>query len=143
MTPVIRMGGGKGGNIFSRYLFWAFDKGNTICPRSSYPFYIVAYYIKWVTTSGTYSFLSNVPIFYTNRVIVICNWLIIRNYNMAERSCLFFLVLMLSCLFLKYFLLLFDFCINLSKTKGFRPQNFFIAFYFILLHFNFLETVFE
>ena len=26
----------------------------TICPRSSDPFYIVAYYIKWVTTSWTY-----------------------------------------------------------------------------------------
>ena len=29
-------------------------KTSTICPRSSYPFYIVRYYIKWVTTSGTY-----------------------------------------------------------------------------------------
>ena len=28
---------------------------NTICPRSSYPFYIVSYYIKWVTTSWTHS----------------------------------------------------------------------------------------
>ena len=27
----------------------------TICPRSSDPFYIVSYYIKWVTTSWTYS----------------------------------------------------------------------------------------
>ena len=27
----------------------------TVCPRSSDPFYIVAYYIKWVTTSCTYS----------------------------------------------------------------------------------------
>ena len=25
----------------------------TICPRSSYPFYIVLYYIKWVTNSWT------------------------------------------------------------------------------------------
>ena len=23
----------------------------TMCPRNSYPFYIVTYYIKWVTTS--------------------------------------------------------------------------------------------
>ena len=28
-----------------------------ICPRSSDPFYIVGYYIKWVTTSSTYSIL--------------------------------------------------------------------------------------
>ena len=27
----------------------------TICPRSSDPFYVVTYYIKWVTTSGTHS----------------------------------------------------------------------------------------
>ena len=27
----------------------------TVCPRSSDPFYIVSYYIKWVTTSWTYS----------------------------------------------------------------------------------------
>ena len=26
----------------------------TVCPRSSDPFYIVTYYIKWVTTSWTY-----------------------------------------------------------------------------------------
>ena len=27
----------------------------TICPRSSHPFYIVTYYIKWVTISWTFS----------------------------------------------------------------------------------------
>ena len=27
----------------------------TVCPRSSDPFYIVSYYIKWVATSWTYS----------------------------------------------------------------------------------------
>ena len=26
-----------------------------MCPRSSDPFYVVTYYIKWVTTSWTYS----------------------------------------------------------------------------------------
>ena len=26
---------------------------HTVCPRSSYPFYVVSYYIKWVTTSWT------------------------------------------------------------------------------------------
>ena len=28
---------------------------DTMCPRSSDPFYIVTYYIKWFTTSWTYS----------------------------------------------------------------------------------------
>ena len=27
----------------------------TVCPRSTYPFHIASYYIKWVTTSWTYS----------------------------------------------------------------------------------------
>ena len=27
----------------------------TVCPRSSGPFYIVRYYIKWITISWTYS----------------------------------------------------------------------------------------
>ena len=30
----------------------------TVCPESSDPFYIVTYYIKWVTTSWTYCTLS-------------------------------------------------------------------------------------
>ena len=29
----------------------------TVCPRSSDPSYIVSYYIKWVTTSWTYSII--------------------------------------------------------------------------------------
>ena len=29
------------------------DMDLTVCPRSSDPFYIVTYYIKWVTTSLT------------------------------------------------------------------------------------------
>jgi len=29
-----------------------------MCPRSSDPFYILSYYIKWVTTSWTHSTLS-------------------------------------------------------------------------------------
>ena len=28
---------------------------NTVCPGSSDPFYIVSYYIKWVTNSWTHS----------------------------------------------------------------------------------------
>ena len=31
------------------------SKEITVCPRSSYSFYIVSYYIIWVTTSWTYS----------------------------------------------------------------------------------------
>ena len=30
-------------------------QGYTVCPRSSDPFYIISYYIKWVTTSWTNS----------------------------------------------------------------------------------------
>merc|ERR1740128_412471 len=29
----------------------------TVCPRSSYPFYIVIYYSKWVTTSWTHTMM--------------------------------------------------------------------------------------
>ena len=35
----------------NRNLSWLY----TICPGSSYPFYIVSYYIKWVTPSWTHS----------------------------------------------------------------------------------------
>ena len=31
----------------------------TICPRSSYPFCLVAYYLKWVTSSWTHSSIAN------------------------------------------------------------------------------------
>ena len=34
------------------------DNSGTACPRSSYPFYKVSYYVRWVTTSYTYS-ISN------------------------------------------------------------------------------------
>ena len=37
---------------------------DTVCPRSSDPFYIVTYYIKWVTTSWTHSIIFC----YTNNV---------------------------------------------------------------------------
>ena len=33
--------------------FLVYKDWHTICPRSSYPFHILTYYIKWVTTSGT------------------------------------------------------------------------------------------
>ena len=28
---------------------------HTVCPRSSDPFYVVTYYLKWTTTAWTYS----------------------------------------------------------------------------------------
>ena len=34
------------------------DALTIMCPRSNYPFYIVSYCIKWVTTSWTYSTVS-------------------------------------------------------------------------------------
>ena len=34
------------------------SRRTTVCPRSSDPFYIVSYYIKWVTTSWRYSMRS-------------------------------------------------------------------------------------
>ena len=32
----------------------------TVCPKSSDPFYMISYYIKWVTTSWTYSMRHHV-----------------------------------------------------------------------------------
>ena len=42
----------KPGDFYTYYNSWQWD---TVCPRSSYPFYMVSYYIKWVTTSWTHS----------------------------------------------------------------------------------------
>ena len=39
-----------------------FEIQHTVCPGSSYPFYIVSYYIKWVTTSWTYGMFETVVI---------------------------------------------------------------------------------
>ena len=39
------------------------DNSHTLCPRSSDPFYIVTYHIKWVTTSWTHS---------TNNIWLLC-----------------------------------------------------------------------
>ena len=41
----------------------------TICPRSSYPIYIVRYYIKWVTTSWTYNILSKFTLYDGSRLL--------------------------------------------------------------------------
>ena len=33
---------------------------NTVCPRSSDPFYVATYYIKWGTASWTYSIIGQI-----------------------------------------------------------------------------------
>ena len=43
-----------------RYQIQKFVGAYTVCPRSSDPFYIVRYYLKWVTTSWTYSLLYKI-----------------------------------------------------------------------------------
>jgi len=50
---------------------------DTVCPRSSDPFYVVTYCIKWVTTSWTYSMTLAVQCIY--RVWFMCKtiWLIL------------------------------------------------------------------
>ena len=41
--------------IANDFYFCSMQVGNiTVCPGSSDPFYVVTYYIKWVTTSWTY-----------------------------------------------------------------------------------------
>ena len=35
---------------------------DTVCPRSSDPFYVVTYYIKWVTTSWTDGQYTYIPV---------------------------------------------------------------------------------
>ena len=37
---------------------------STFCPRNYYPFYIISYYINWVTTSWTYSIIADPPTFF-------------------------------------------------------------------------------
>ena len=51
-----------------------FIKGlrDTVCARSSDKFYIVTYYMKWVTTSWTYSIFA-----------------LLRQYNYDEKTCTF------------------------------------------------------
>ena len=46
---------------FIEYICYGFFENNygfIVCPRSSDPFYVVTYYIRWVTTSWTYSIIS-------------------------------------------------------------------------------------
>ena len=49
------------------YKLWTKLLGHTVCPISSYPFYILSYNIKWVTTSWTHSMSKKAwPISYGN-----------------------------------------------------------------------------
>ena len=54
--------------IYVKQMFSFFHlKLHIVCPRSSYPFYIISYYIKWVDTSWTYSIYSIIalhPLFF-------------------------------------------------------------------------------
>ena len=43
--------------------------GHTVCPRGSDPFYIVSYYIKWVTSSWTHSSSNAVSQIFENKVM--------------------------------------------------------------------------
>ena len=42
----------------------------TVCLRSSDPFYVVIYYIKWVTTSWTYTYVLEWPILWSKLAIL-------------------------------------------------------------------------
>ena len=42
---------------------------DTVCPRSSDPFYVVTYYINWVTTSWKYTVVSH---FISNLNYTVC-----------------------------------------------------------------------
>ena len=45
------------GHLLKGLLYYTMLYYTTVCPRSSYPFHIVIYYIKWVTISWTYSII--------------------------------------------------------------------------------------
>ena len=57
---------------------------NTICPRSSYPFYIVSYYIKWVTTSWTHSTGSATN--FTDISLLFCLFLWDKYISLSEHN---------------------------------------------------------
>ena len=59
---------------FLTYCTWI--RIRTVCPRSSDPFNIVTYYIKWVTTSWTYSTL----------ILIIFNILFKHNHSLLVRK---------------------------------------------------------
>ena len=57
---------------------------STMCPRSSDPFYIVIYYIIWVTTSWTYSMITaNMD----GAFVYLCLSLIINNVDLDNWIC--------------------------------------------------------
>ena len=55
----------------------------TVCPRSRDPFYIVSYYIKWVTTSWTFSTIYDIQA--SSRPDKIYDQSLIYNYRMSKK----------------------------------------------------------
>ena len=51
----------------------------TIFPRSSDPYYIVTYYIKWVTTSWTHSIYIYICIYWDRRIVRACQYFPYQN----------------------------------------------------------------
>ena len=79
--------------FFSFSLFFLLSLFNllklrTICPRSSDQFYVLSYYIKWVTTFWTDGTMSPYFLFYTNQIIcqqLPCN--IIKQFGSNTEHC--------------------------------------------------------
>ena len=47
--------------LYIQIYYHFYHNHHTVCPKSSDSFYVVNYYIKWVTTSWTYSvFQANI-----------------------------------------------------------------------------------
>ena len=81
-----------------------------ICPRSSDPVYIVRYYIRWFTTSWTYSTYTSVPphsafflvshqwIFFviiqnhSHQLLILCVLLSRLTYRISKKACPIFIV---------------------------------------------------
>ena len=55
MNPVLEKSFLQGGPVKSSMLGRLLKLDNTVCPRSCDPFYVVSFYIKWVTTFLIYS----------------------------------------------------------------------------------------
>ena len=60
---------------------------NTMCPRSSDPFYIVTYHIKWVTTPWTYSTIYTRVVFLCEGFSLLCVRHVFNMLLEREKSC--------------------------------------------------------
>ena len=63
---------------------------HTVCPRSSDPFYVVTYYVKWVTTSWTYSIIHDV--FFYGLSLVFCVICIVYVFYIFCLACFFLII---------------------------------------------------